>query len=233
MSRPTTVGAYVLGTNITLRERDHETGDIRTAAHLFNPSLLADDIPLNQGVNEILPWLGNRTLAESGEIDLTVEQIDQLFSRADPPGNSTSFYECHKICFEIWEREMDLADYDRDVDLAQCRAARPGTDESIDKGWLLGGCGIGVGIGGVCGSLPGAIVGGVIGGVVGLFCSGSDDPPPLHEDEDFLACARAVAEAYWERVDGIKDRYERCHDDCLSNDPIEGISPIGDSGEER
>ena len=58
-------------------------------------------------------------------------------------------------------------------------------------------------------------------------------PPPLHEDEEFLACARAVAEAYWERVDGIMDRYERCHDDCLSNGPKEGISPIGNPGGER
>ena len=137
----------------------------------------ADDIPLNQGVNDILPWLGNRTLAESGEIDLTVEQIDQLFSTADPPGNSMSFHECHKRCFESWEREMDLAEYDRVADLAQCRAARPGTDESSDKGWVLGGCGIGVGIGAACGALPGAIVGGAIGGVVGLFSSGFDAPP--------------------------------------------------------
>ena len=58
-------------------------------------------------------------------------------------------------------------------------------------------------------------------------------PHNFHEDEEFLACARAVAEAYWERVDGIMDRYERCHDDCLSNGPKEGISPIGNPGGER
>lgn len=225
--------AFVLGTNITLIERFHETEHVQTDTHLFIPILFADEPPLNQRVNAIIPWLGNRILAETGQIDLAPHDVDQLFSSPDPPSTVIGFSDCHSTCLTTWQREMDTAEHDYHVNISLCMGnVRPRINNSVAREFMLMGCGTGAGIGMFCGALPGAaigfIAGGVVGGVlgVGYDCVTPPPPPvPLCQDAGFLECARGITAAWWDRIEGIDSRYDQCFNRCLENHPI-GITPI-------
>ena len=130
----------------------------------FVPILTASTVPLVQDTAAVESWMLSRSLAESGNIDMTVEEVDRLHSIPYQEHNYDGLYtSCIGICmdrFMVEERNALRRLEDR---IDRCRDRLITANERMNTH---------LGTVASCTGISGA-VGGIVGGVVGsVFCPG-------------------------------------------------------------